>query len=36
MERLQYDMFYIRNLSLTLDPGIIVETIKTVWMRRGS
>jgi exopolysaccharide biosynthesis polyprenyl glycosylphosphotransferase len=36
MEKLQYDLFYIKNLSLALDIYIIVETIKTVLMRRGS
>ena len=36
MERLHYDLFYIRNLSLALDAYVILETIKTVLMRRGS
>jgi sugar transferase (PEP-CTERM system associated) len=36
MEKLQYDLFYIKNLSLALDAYIILETIKTVLMRRGS
>jgi lipopolysaccharide/colanic/teichoic acid biosynthesis glycosyltransferase len=36
MEKLQYDLFYIKNLSLALDVYIIFETIKTVLMRRGS
>ena len=36
MEKLQYDLFYIKNLSMALDLYIIVETIKTVLMRRGS
>jgi lipopolysaccharide/colanic/teichoic acid biosynthesis glycosyltransferase len=36
MEKLQYDLFYIKNLSLALDIYIILETIKTVLVRRGS
>ena len=36
MEKLQYDLFYIKNLSVPLDLYIILETIKTVLMRRGS
>lgn len=36
MEKLQYDLFYIKNLSLALDIYIILETLKTVLMRRGS
>ena len=36
MEKLQYDLFYIKNLSMPLDVYIILETVKTVLMRRGS
>jgi len=36
MEKLQYDLFYIKNLSLALDAYIVLETIKTVLVRRGS
>jgi sugar transferase (PEP-CTERM system associated) len=36
MEKLQYDLFYIKNLSMALDLYIVAETIKTVLMRRGS
>lgn len=36
MEKLQYDLFYIKNLSMPLDVYIILETIKTVLMRKGS
>jgi sugar transferase (PEP-CTERM system associated) len=36
MEKLQYDLFYIKNLSMALDVYIVLETIKTVLMRRGS
>ena len=36
MQKLQYDLFYIKNLSLSLDAYVILETIKTVLVRRGS
>jgi sugar transferase (PEP-CTERM system associated) len=36
MEKLQYDLFYIKNFSLSLDLFIIFETIKTVVLRRGA
>jgi sugar transferase (PEP-CTERM system associated) len=36
MEKLQYDLFYIKNLSLALDAYIILETVKTVVVRSGS
>lgn len=36
LEKLQYDLFYIKNMSLSLDFYIVLETIKTVLMRRGS
>jgi sugar transferase (PEP-CTERM system associated) len=36
MEKLQYDLFYIKNMSLALDVYVVLETIKTVLMRRGS
>ena len=35
MEKLQYDLFYIKNLSLALDAFIVFETVKTVVLRRG-
>ena len=35
LEKLQYDLFYIKNLSLALDLFIILETIKTVVLRQG-
>jgi sugar transferase (PEP-CTERM system associated) len=35
MEKLQYDLFYIKNLSIALDLFIIANTVKTVLMRRG-
>jgi sugar transferase (PEP-CTERM system associated) len=36
LEKLQYDLFYIKNLSLALDLYIIVETVKTVILQRGA
>ena len=36
MEKLQYDLFYIKHLSLALDLYILLETTKTVFLRRGS
>jgi sugar transferase (PEP-CTERM system associated) len=36
IEKLQYDLFYIKNMSLILDTVIVFETIKTVLIRKGS
>jgi len=36
VEKLQYDLFYIKNMSWILDSLIILETIKTVLVRKGS
>ena len=36
MEKLQYDLFYIKNLSLALDLFIILDTVKTVLLRKGA
>jgi sugar transferase (PEP-CTERM system associated) len=36
IEKLQYDLFYIKNLSIELDLYIIFETVKTVLLRRGA
>lgn len=35
LEKLQYDLFYIKNMSIGLDLLIILKTIKTVVLRRG-
>jgi sugar transferase (PEP-CTERM system associated) len=35
MEKLQYDLFYIKNLSIAFDLFIIFSTVKTVLLRRG-
>jgi sugar transferase (PEP-CTERM system associated) len=34
--KLQYDLFYIKNMSLSLDLFIIFSTVKTVLLRRGA
>ena len=36
LQKLQYDLFYIKNMSFTTDLVIILETVKTVLMRAGS
>jgi sugar transferase (PEP-CTERM system associated) len=36
VEKLQYDLFYIKHMSWLLDTVIVFETIKTVLVRRGS
>jgi sugar transferase (PEP-CTERM system associated) len=35
MEKLQFDLFYIKNFSISLDLFIIFETLKTVVLRKG-
>jgi lipopolysaccharide/colanic/teichoic acid biosynthesis glycosyltransferase len=35
-DKLQYDLYYIKNLSIALDLVIVLETIKTVVLRRGA
>jgi len=36
IEKLQYDLFYIKNISMALDLMVIFETLKTVLIRKGS
>jgi lipopolysaccharide/colanic/teichoic acid biosynthesis glycosyltransferase len=36
MEKLQYDLFYIKNMSIGLDLFVILKTVKTVLMREGA
>ncbi len=36
VEKLQYDLFYIKNMSWILDAMILFETFKTVLVRKGS
>jgi sugar transferase (PEP-CTERM system associated) len=35
-QKLQYDLFYVKHLSIAFDLFILLETIKTVLVRRGS
>jgi sugar transferase (PEP-CTERM system associated) len=35
-EKLQYDLYYIKNLSIWLDLVILIETVKTVVRQRGA
>ena len=36
LQKLQYDLFYIKRLSIPFDMFIALETLKTVLVRRGS
>jgi lipopolysaccharide/colanic/teichoic acid biosynthesis glycosyltransferase len=36
LEKLQYELFYIKNMSIALDVYIILKTMKTVILRRGT
>jgi lipopolysaccharide/colanic/teichoic acid biosynthesis glycosyltransferase len=36
IQKLQYDLYYIKNLSIALDLVIMVETLKTVILRKGA
>ena len=36
LQKLQYDLFYIKHMSLAFDLFILIETVKTVLVRRGS
>ncbi len=36
MERLQYELFYIKNMLIALDVYIILKTVKTVVLSRGT
>jgi sugar transferase (PEP-CTERM system associated) len=36
LQKLQYDLFYIKNMSLALDLFIMAKTVKTVVTRRGA
>jgi sugar transferase (PEP-CTERM system associated) len=36
VQKLQYDLFYIKNMSWVLDGLIMLETIKTVLVKKGS
>jgi sugar transferase (PEP-CTERM system associated) len=36
LQKLQYDLFYIKHMSIAFDLFVIVETVKTVLVRSGS
>ena len=36
IQKLQYDLYYIKNMSMVFDLVIALETIKTVVLRRGA
>jgi sugar transferase (PEP-CTERM system associated) len=36
LQKLQYDLFYVKNMSIGLDMFIIFKTIQTVVLRRGT
>ena len=36
LQKLQFDLYYIKNLSIALDLFIVIQTIKTVMLRRGA
>ena len=36
LQKLQYDLFYVKNLSLMFDLSILFTTIKTVVLRKGT
>jgi lipopolysaccharide/colanic/teichoic acid biosynthesis glycosyltransferase len=35
-QKIQYDLYYVKHMSVALDLFIIFETIKTVLLRRGA
>jgi sugar transferase (PEP-CTERM system associated) len=35
MEKLQYDLYYIKNLSMSLDLFVLFKTVQTVVLKRG-
>ncbi len=36
LQKLQYDLYYIKNMSVALDIFVMFETVKTVLLRRGA
>ncbi|MDJ0625868.1 MAG: exopolysaccharide biosynthesis polyprenyl glycosylphosphotransferase [Candidatus Caenarcaniphilales bacterium] len=35
LEKLEYDLFYVRNISLWIELSIVLQTIKVIFMRKG-
>jgi lipopolysaccharide/colanic/teichoic acid biosynthesis glycosyltransferase len=36
LQKLQYDLYYIKNMTVALDVYIIIETVKTVLLGKGA
>ena len=36
MEKLRYDLYYVKHLSPVFDLTIVVDTVKTILFRMGS
>jgi lipopolysaccharide/colanic/teichoic acid biosynthesis glycosyltransferase len=36
LQKLQYDLYYIKNMSVALDIFVMFQTVKTVLLRRGA
>jgi lipopolysaccharide/colanic/teichoic acid biosynthesis glycosyltransferase len=36
MEKLQFDLFYIKHMTLPFDLFVLISTVKTVILRRGA
>ena len=36
LEKLQYDLYYIKHLTIALDLFILFQTVKTVILRQGA
>jgi lipopolysaccharide/colanic/teichoic acid biosynthesis glycosyltransferase len=36
VQKLQYDLFYVKHMSIAFDAFIVLETLKTVVVRKGS
>jgi len=36
LQKLQYDLYYIKNMSIALDLFVMAATVKTVVLRRGA
>jgi lipopolysaccharide/colanic/teichoic acid biosynthesis glycosyltransferase len=36
LEKLQYELYYIKNMSLALDLFILFKTVQTVVLKRGT